>query len=164
MQELSFSRNKMNPNLFFWMQTFFQNLTSRKIFDSKSNALYFFQTKMWRVVKLLNQNLTRCIFLFQNLTRCNFLYSKSAFQIDFLDSPWNITKMLPTKKNDLLENDDSLDKKIFYECVACVCVTFGTKFLVISLVMALGFLMSVMTISFALPIDLYKSLWISENG
>ena len=55
-------------------------------------------------------------------------------------------------------------KKIFYECVASVCLTFGTTFLVISFFMALGFLMGVMTISFALPIDLYKSLWNSENG
>ena len=54
-------------------------------------------------------------------------------------------------------------KKIFYECVACVCLTFGTIFLVIVFFMALGFLMGVMTISFALPIDLYKTLWISEN-
>ena len=55
-------------------------------------------------------------------------------------------------------------KKIFYECVACVCLTFGTTFLVIAFFMARGFLMGVMTTSFALPIDLYKSLWISENG
>ena len=55
-------------------------------------------------------------------------------------------------------------KKIFYECVGCACFTFGTIFLVIVFLMALGFLMGVMTISFALPIDLYKSLWISENG
>ena len=54
-------------------------------------------------------------------------------------------------------------KKIFYECVACVCLTFGAIFLVIAFFMALGFLMGVMTISFALPIDLYKSLWNSEN-
>ena len=54
-------------------------------------------------------------------------------------------------------------KKIFYECVACVCLTFGTLFLVTGFFMALGFLMGVMTISFALPIDLYKTLWISEN-
>ena len=45
-------------------------------------------------------------------------------------------------------------KMIFYECVACVCLTFGTVFLVIAFFMALGFLMGVMTISFALPIDL----------
>ena len=45
-------------------------------------------------------------------------------------------------------------KKIFYECVAWVCLTFGTIFLVIEFFMALGFSMGVMTISFALPIDL----------
>ena len=49
-------------------------------------------------------------------------------------------------------------KKFFYECVACVCLTFGTIFLVIVFFMALGFLVGVMTISFALPIDLHKSL------
>ena len=55
-------------------------------------------------------------------------------------------------------------KKIFYECVACVCATIGAIFLVIALFMALGFLLGVLTIAFALPIDLYKSLWNSENG
>ena len=55
-------------------------------------------------------------------------------------------------------------KKIFYECVACVYLTIGTIFLVIAFFMALGFLLGVLTISFALPIDLYKSLWNSENG
>ena len=55
-------------------------------------------------------------------------------------------------------------KKMFYECVACVCLTFGTILLVFAFLMVLGFLMGVMTISFALPIDLYKSLWNSENG
>ena len=55
-------------------------------------------------------------------------------------------------------------KKTFYECVACVCLTIGTIYLVIAFFMAPGFLLSVMTTSFALPIDLYKSLWNSENG
>ena len=45
-------------------------------------------------------------------------------------------------------------KKILYECVACACIMFGTIFLVIAFFMALGFLMGVMTISFALPICL----------
>ena len=36
--------------------------------------------------------------------------------------------------------------------------------LVIAAFLALGFLMGVMTISFALPIDLHKSVWISEKG
>ena len=55
-------------------------------------------------------------------------------------------------------------KKIFYECVAGVCLTFGTIFLVIAFFMALGFLVGVMTILFAQPIDLYNFLWNSENG
>ena len=55
-------------------------------------------------------------------------------------------------------------KKIFYECVACVGLTIGTIFLVIAFFMALGFLMGVLIISFALPIDLKKSLWNSEKG
>ena len=55
-------------------------------------------------------------------------------------------------------------KKILYECVACVCPTLGTVFLVIVFFMALGFLMAVMTIAFDLPIHLYNYLWNSENG
>ena len=53
--------------------------------------------------------------------------------------------------------------KFFYERVACVCLPFGTIFLVIAFFMALGFLMGAMTISFALPIDIYKSFWNPEN-
>ena len=55
-------------------------------------------------------------------------------------------------------------KNIFYECVACVCLTFGAIFLLIAFFMANGFLIGVMNISFALPIDFYKTLWISKNG
>ena len=55
-------------------------------------------------------------------------------------------------------------KKIFYECVACVFLTFGTIFLVIEFFLAIGSLMGVMFISFALPIDSYKSLCNSKNG
>ena len=55
-------------------------------------------------------------------------------------------------------------KRYFYECVVCVCLTFGTIFLLIAFSMALGFLIGVMTISIALPIDLYKFVQISENG
>ena len=59
MQNMLFSRSKKNQTVIFWMQTFFQNLTCRKIFNSKFNALYFLQSKIRRVVKPLNQNLTR---------------------------------------------------------------------------------------------------------
>ena len=54
--------------------------------------------------------------------------------------------------------------KLFYECVACVCLIFDTMFLLIAFFMAIGLLMGVMTISFALPIVLYKFLRISEIG
>ena len=57
-----------------------------------------------------------------------------------------------------------LVQKVFYECAACVCAAIGAIFLVIAFFMALGFLLGVSTISFALPVDLYKSLWNSENG
>ena len=53
-------------------------------------------------------------------------------------------------------------KKIFYECVAGFCLTFGTICSVIAFFLANGFLMGVMTISFALPTDLYNSLWNSK--
>ena len=49
-------------------------------------------------------------------------------------------------------------KMFFYECVVWVCLTLGTIFLVIAVSMAIGFLKGVLTISFALPIALYKSL------
>ena len=56
-------------------------------------------------------------------------------------------------------------KKIFYESVASVFLRFRTIFQVIAFSMAIGFLMGVMTISFALPIDFYyMSFWNSENG
>ena len=55
-------------------------------------------------------------------------------------------------------------EKIFHEYVACVCLTSSTIFLVIAFIMVLGLLMGVMTLSFALAFDLYKSLWLSENG
>ena len=49
-------------------------------------------------------------------------------------------------------------KKIFYECVACVCLKFGTILLVIAFFMAIGFLMGVMTISIALQF-IYTNLF-----
>ena len=55
-------------------------------------------------------------------------------------------------------------KNNFYECVACVCLTFGKIFLTIAFFMAIGLLIGVMTISFALPIDIYNSLRISKIG
>ena len=48
--------------------------------------------------------------------------------------------------------------------MACVCLTICTIFLVIAFLMVIGFLMGVMTISIALPNDLFKSLWNLEKG
>ena len=59
MQKMSFSRSKKKQNVFLDAHIF-QNLTSRKSFNSKSNALYFFQFKIGRVAKTSNQNPTRC--------------------------------------------------------------------------------------------------------
>ena len=55
-------------------------------------------------------------------------------------------------------------KKIFYECVACVCLTFRTISLGNAFNMAIGFLVGVMSIPFALPVDSYKSLRESEKS
>ena len=54
-------------------------------------------------------------------------------------------------------------QKDFYGCVACVCPTIGITVLVLATLIITAFLMSVMNISFALPIDIYKSLLNSEN-
>ena len=55
-------------------------------------------------------------------------------------------------------------KKLLLECVVNVFLTFPSIFLVIAFFLPIGFLLGVMTISFALPIDMYKYLWESENG
>ena len=54
-------------------------------------------------------------------------------------------------------------EKLFFESVACVCFKLGTDILLIAFFMGIGFLMGVMTVSFALAIDLNKSLWISQK-
>ena len=119
MQNVSFQRSKKNQNVIFWMQRFFQNLTVWKIFISKSNARYFFQSKIWRVVKLLNQNRTLSqnfvsksdvLFFFETWHVVNYFNFKICFsnQIVFSDFRWTIIKVLPTSNNKLLANDDSL--------------------------------------------------------
>ena len=52
----------------------------------------------------------------------------------------------------------------FSECVACGCLTLGTVFLLFAFLMATEILMVVVTISFALLIDLKKSFLNSKNG
>ena len=139
-QNLRNLRGKLNQNVIFCVQFFF------KVFLFKK----FFWFIIWRVVKVLIHNLTRCKIFISELCFLNHLF---RFWLNYCQSG---------TQNNLLENDN--DWCFFYECVVCVWLTFGTIFLVIAFFMAVGFLMGVMTISFALLIDLYNSLWISNNG
>ena len=84
---------------FFFKVVLFENYCFFKIVLFKNN--FFF--KIWRVVK----------FLIQNLTRCKNFKSKSAFEIVFSDSRWIFIKVLQTSKNNLLEIEDGLGKRIF---------------------------------------------------
>ena len=124
--------------------SFKPNLTLSKSFKSESDVLYYF---------FLKSN-TLYIFFIQNLL------FKSSFQI----LPELLSKCCQHQRTTCWMMTMACGKKNFYECAACVCLTFGTIVLLIAFFMALGFLVGVMTVSFALTIDLYKSLWNSENG
>ena len=49
------------------------------------------------------------------------------------------------------------DKKLLYECVACVWLRFNIILVAFATFAELGFLTNVLTISIVLPIDSYKS-------
>ena len=55
-------------------------------------------------------------------------------------------------------------KRAFHECLACVCFTTGGVLKIIVTFRAIGELLSTMTVGFALPLDLYRSLWAAKNG
>ena len=74
---------KRTKTWFFLDANNFQNLTCRKNFNSKSNALYFFQSKIWRVVRTSNQNLTSCENFNSNLTSFKTFSPKSDFYLVF---------------------------------------------------------------------------------
>ena len=75
------------------------------IFHWKVWTTLFFQSKIWRVVNILNQNLMRCIiFISKSDTLYRFL-SKICFSLCIFRFSLNFIKLLPTSKNDLLEND-----------------------------------------------------------
>ena len=88
MQLMSFSRSKINQNVVFWMQTFFQNLRCRKFFKSKSNASYLFQSKIWRFVKLCNHFLMRFEIFSSNSDTLGNLNSKSDKFRKFFSEIW----------------------------------------------------------------------------
>ena len=72
MRNVSFSRSKLNQNAIFWMETLFQKLTCPKIFNSKSNALYF---------------------SVQNLKLCKSFKSKSIAFGNFYFKIWSVRKI-----------------------------------------------------------------------
>ena len=75
------NQRKMNQNVIFLDANIFQNLTCQKIFNSKSNALCFLQSHIWRVVKTS----------YQNLTRCENFNSKSDKVQNFFSAIWFLT-------------------------------------------------------------------------
>ena len=88
-QIVTFSWNKKNQNVIFWLQIYF---------------------KIWHVEKNLIQNLTFCFiwkiktlsvveFLFQNLTRCKIFNSKSDISNFFHLKLWRAVKLLFQKLN-----------------------------------------------------------------
>ena len=142
---------------------FFQNQTRCLFFTPKSDT-YFFLFKIWRVVIFSVQNLTRCIFFYSKSVALYFLCFKICLVLRFLNQnlPFkscfqilaeNISKFSQHQRKTCWKMTTTWGKKIFYENVACVCLTFGAIFFVFALFMANGFLMGVMTISFALPME-----------
>ena len=117
--------------------------------------MYFSKLITQRVVSFQYQNLRRC-------QKC--LFKIMHFILSFQILAEVLPKCYQNQRPTCWKLTIAWGKKAFYECVACVCLTFGSIFLVIALFMAIGFLMGVETVSFALPIDLYKSLWNSGNG
>ena len=96
---------------FFGCKHFVQNLTCRKKFNSQPNALCFFQSKIWRNVKLLNQNLTpsenfvsksdALEDFVENLTSFKTFFPKSDFFFVFqvLTESWYLLSTFkPTKR------------------------------------------------------------------
>ena len=142
-----------------------QNLTRCKSFNSKSDALWKFCFKNWRVVFISIQNMTRCkSFSFKIWRVVEFFIQNLLFKRYFQIFTEILSKCYRHQRTTCWKMTTACCKNSFSECVACFCLTSGTVFLVIAFLMANGFLMGVITKSFALPIDLSKSLWNSEIG
>ena len=105
------------------------------------------------------------IFSIENLTRGKrFEYEIKLLKPSSLYLADILSKCYKHQKTNWWKMTTARGKKLFYDCVACVCFTFGTIFLAFEAFMANVFMMGLMTISFALPIDLCKPLWNWENG
>ena len=99
MQKMSSSRCKKNQNVIFLDAKFFQYLTCRKVFNSKSNALYFFQSNIWRVVKTSNQNLRRFENFNSKSDKFQNFFSEIWFLSCFSDSDWMMTSSVNSITN-----------------------------------------------------------------
>ena len=101
----------------------FQYPTFRKIFNSESNAAYFFQSKIWRVGKLLYQNVTCYKVLFQNLTSCEtfFPQSVSYLVVQLLTEWWFLLSMLTTTYLKDEKSKTVSGKHLFVTCATRSC-------------------------------------------
>ena len=156
-----FFQNLRSENNFFFRIVLLKKFLFFKIMPCKNN--FFF--KIWRIVKFLIRNPTRRTIFYLKI-RCvvKFLIQNLLFKSSFQILAEFLSKCFQNQRTTCGKLTLAWGKTVFYECVACVCLTFGSIFLVIGFFMAIGFLMSVMIISFALPIYLYKCLWNSKNG
>ena len=101
MQNMSFSRSKMNRNVIFECKQFFEFWQHEKILLQNLTRCIFFQSKIGRVVKLLNQNLIRCIFfilksdtLFKFLSEICFSKGIFRFSLIYYQTATNIKEWL----------------------------------------------------------------------
>ena len=104
MQNMSFSRSKMNQNVNFECKQFFKFWQDEKFLIQNLTRCIFFQSKIWRVVKLLNQNLMRCIFfilksdtLYKFLSEICFSKGIFRFSLNYYQTATNITEWLVGK-------------------------------------------------------------------
>ena len=67
LQNMSFSRSKKNQNVILWMQFYFSIQHFGRFLIRNLTRRIFFQCKIWRVGKLLYQNVTCYKVLIQNM-------------------------------------------------------------------------------------------------
>ena len=100
MLNLSFSRSKLNQNVIFECKQFFKFWQEENFLIQNLTRCIFFQSKIWRVVKLSNKNLMRCIFFILKSVTYKFLsescFSKGIFRfsLNFYQTATNIKEWL----------------------------------------------------------------------
>ena len=173
-QNTSFSRSKWTTtwisgckHLFFKIWMFKQFLSSKyNAFFSQieSLRLCFFSIQNLKCSWTLIQNLTSCILLKSKFDALCFSISKVCFWNGAFSFPLNFYKCYSLQRKLCWKMTRTWGKKLFlWVCRMCLS-HFGALFLLVAFFMAIGFLMGLMTISFALPIDLYEPFWHSRSG